>query len=76
MIGTDDSSGYSIKSDSKGELIFMKDMKKFVLGGLTVLGVASAAYRAFELRKMKKAMEEQVIEVTPEKVEEVETTRN
>ena len=54
----------------------MKDMKKFVLGGLTVLGVASAAYRAFELRKMKKAMEEQVIEVTPEKVEEVEITRN
>lgn len=32
----------------------MKDMKKFVLGGLAVLGAASAAYRAFELRKMKK----------------------
>lgn len=53
----------------------MKDMKKIVFGGLAVLGAASAAYRAFELRKMKKAMEEQVIDVAPEKVEEVERTQ-
>ena len=48
------------------------DAKKIIIGGLTILGVASAAYRAYELKKLKKAIEEeQIIEIEAEKVEEV-----
>ena len=47
--------------------------KKLIAGGLAILGIVATGYRAYELRKLKKSMEEQIIEVTPEKVEEVET---
>ena len=47
--------------------------RSLVLGGLTLLGVAVAGYRTYEIMKLRKAIqEEQVIDVTPEKVEEIE----
>lgn len=51
--------------------------KKLIFGGLTLIGVtAMAAYRTYELRKLKKAIEEeQIIEIEAEKVEEVERTK-
>lgn len=47
--------------------------KKMIVGGLTLIGVVGmAAYRTYELRKLKKAIEEeQIIEIETEKVEEV-----
>lgn len=36
-----------------------------------MIGLALTGYRVYELKKLKKTMEEQAIEVTPEKVEEV-----
>lgn len=47
--------------------------KKLIFGGLTLMGVtAMAAYRTYELKKLKKAIEEeQIIETQAEKVEEV-----
>ena len=54
------------------ELIFMSNVKRFItLGSLTMIGLALTGYRVYELKKLKKTMEEQAIEVTPEKVEEV-----
>ena len=52
----------------------MKDFKRFVvLGGLTMIGLAMTGYRAYELKKLRKAIqEEQIIEIEPEKVEEVQ----
>lgn len=47
--------------------------KKLIFGGLTFVGVtAMAAYRTYELKKLKKAIEEeQIIEIQAEKVEEL-----
>lgn len=47
--------------------------KKLIVGGLTLVGViAMAAYRTYELKKLKKAIEEeQIIEIQAEKVEEL-----
>ena len=47
--------------------------KKMIVGGLTLIGVVGmTAYRTYELRKLKKAIEEeQIIEIEAEKVEEV-----
>lgn len=46
--------------------------RSLVLGGLTLLGVAVAGYRTYEIMKLRKAIqEEQVIDVTPDKVEEI-----
>lgn len=50
----------------------MKDVKKFIIGGLALMGLAATGYRAYELRKLKKEIEEeQIIEIEAEKVEEV-----
>lgn len=53
------------------------NMKKVIFGGLTLIGVAGmAAYRTYELKKLRKAIEEeQIIEIQAEKVEEVERTK-
>lgn len=52
------------------------DMKKVIAGSLAVLGVAATAYRVRELKKIRKAIEEeQIIDVEPEKVEEVSQNR-
>lgn len=47
--------------------------KKLIFGGLTLVGVtAMAAYRTYELKKLRKAIEEeQIIEIQAENVEEV-----
>lgn len=47
--------------------------KKLIFGGLTLMGVtAMAAYRTYELKKLRKAIEEeQIIEIQAEKVEEL-----
>lgn len=46
------------------------NIRKAIVGGLTLVGVAVASYRAYELRKLQKELKE-VIEIEPEKVEEV-----
>lgn len=52
----------------------MIDAKKVVIGGLTAMGVIIAGYRAYEFRKLRKAMkEEQIIEIEAEHVEEVKS---
>lgn len=51
----------------------MKDMTRAIIGGLTLVGIAVAGYRAYELKKIRKTLEEeQIIEIEPEKVEEVQ----
>lgn len=47
--------------------------KKLIFGGLTLVGVtAMAAYRTYELKKLRKAIEEeQIIEIQAENVEEL-----
>ena len=51
----------------------MIDAKKVVIGGLTAIGIAIAGYRAYELRKLKKPVEEdRIIEI---EVENVESTK-
>ena len=49
------------------------NIKKMIFGGLTLVGVTTmAAYRTYELKKLKKAIEEeQIIEIQAEKVEEL-----
>lgn len=48
----------------------MIDAKKVIIGGLTVIGIAIAGYRAYELRKLQKAIEEeQIIDIEPEVIE-------
>lgn len=49
------------------------NIKKMIFGGLTLVGVtAMAAYRTYELKKLRKAIEEeQIIEIQAENVEEV-----
>ena len=51
----------------------MRDLKRsIVLGGLTLAGIVVAGYRTYEIIKLRKAIqEEQIIEIEPEKVEEV-----
>lgn len=54
----------------------MFNTKKLVAGGLALAGLAIAGYRAYELNKLRKELEEeQIIEVQPEKVETVEPSR-
>lgn len=49
----------------------MKNLAKTVIGGLSLVGLAVAGYRTYELKKIRKAIqEEQVIDIEPEKVEE------
>lgn len=51
----------------------MKDMRKAIIGGLALVGLAVTSYRAYELKKLRKEIqEEQIIEIEPEKVEEVD----
>lgn len=51
----------------------MIDAKKVVIGGLTAIGLVMAGYRMYELRKLKKSVEEdRVIEI---EVENVESTK-
>ena len=50
----------------------MKDLKGIVVGGLTLVGLAIAGYRAYELKKIRKEIQEQeIIDVQAEKIEEV-----
>lgn len=50
----------------------MKDMTRAIIGGLTLVGVVVAGYRTYELRKLRKEIqEENVIDIEPEKVEEL-----
>lgn len=50
----------------------MKDISRLIVGGLTLVGIAVAGYRTYEIKKIRKSIqEEQIIEIEPEKVEEV-----
>lgn len=50
----------------------MNNVKKLIFGGITAVGLAVAGYRTYELRKLRKSIEEeQIIDVEPEKVEEI-----
>lgn len=50
----------------------MKDMTKAIIGGLSLVGLAIAGYRTYELTKLRKEIkEEEIIEIEPEKAEEV-----
>lgn len=49
----------------------MKDMTKAIIGGLSLVGLAIAGYRTYEITKLRKELREEVIEIEPEKVEEV-----
>lgn len=50
----------------------MSDLKRFVvLGGLTMIGLAMTGYRVYEIKKIRKAIQdEQIIEIEPEVVED------
>lgn len=51
----------------------MKNMKRsLILGGLTIIGVAVAGYRAYELRKLRSVQEEVVIEIEPEVIKDTQ----
>lgn len=54
----------------------MKNVKKLVVGGLAAAGLIVAGYRTYELRKLRKAVEEEVIDIEPEKVEELTDSQN
>lgn len=48
----------------------MKDMTKAIIGGLSLVGLAIAGYRTYELKKLRKELnEENTIDIEPEKVE-------
>ena len=48
------------------------NIRKAIVGGLTLIGVAVAGYRTYELRKLRKEVqEEDIIDIEPEKVEEL-----
>ena len=51
----------------------MKNIARIVVGGLTVVGLAVASYRTYEMKKLRKAieLEENVIDVEPQAVEDV-----
>lgn len=50
----------------------MKNLKSTIVGGLALVGLAVAGYRAYEIKKIRKAIEEeQIIDVTADKIEEV-----
>lgn len=47
------------------------NIRKAIVGGLTLIGVAVAGYRTYELRKLRKEIqEEDNIDIETEKVEE------
>lgn len=46
------------------------NLMKVIVGGFVLAGVAATGYRAYELRKLKKAVEnEQIIEIEVENAE-------
>lgn len=48
------------------------NIRKVIVGGITLIGVAVAGYRTYELRKLRKEIqEEDIIDIEPEKVEEL-----
>ena len=49
----------------------MKDITKAIIGGVAIFGLAITGYRAYNLKKLQSAVqEEQIIDIEPEKVEE------
>ena len=44
----------------------MKDLKRLIVSGLVLAGVAATTYRAYELNKLRKSVKEQVIEIEVE----------
>lgn len=49
----------------------MKNIAGAVIGGLTLVGIAVAGYRTYELRKLRKEIqEEEIIEIEAEPVNE------
>lgn len=52
----------------------IKNVKRsIVLGGLAVAGLVTAGYRAYELKKLRKMIqEEQVIDIEPEVIEDTQ----
>lgn len=48
------------------------NIRKAIVRGITLIGVAVAGYRTYELRKLRKEIqEEDIIDIEPEKVEEL-----
>lgn len=48
------------------------NIRKAIVGGLTLIGVAVVGYRTYELRKLRKEIQEEgIIDIEPEKVEEL-----
>ena len=46
--------------------------KKLIVGGITLIGLVLAGYRTYELKKIKKAIqEEDIIEIEAEDIEEI-----
>jgi len=49
----------------------MKEMSRLIVGGLTLVGLAVAGYRTYELKKIRKSIqEEQIIDIEPGVIEE------
>lgn len=49
----------------------MKNIAKAIVGGLTLVGLAAVSYRAYEVKKLKKEVNEgEIIETEPEKEED------
>lgn len=52
----------------------MKDLKRtIIVGGLALAGVVVTAYRMRELKKLRDEMEQEIIDVTPEEQEQIDT---
>lgn len=51
----------------------MKNVAKAIIGGLSIVGLAVAGYRTYELKKIRKETEqEQIIEIEAEKIEDAQ----
>lgn len=49
----------------------MNNVAKMIIGGATVLGLATADYRTYKIKKMNKALEEeQIIEISTDQKED------
>ena len=49
----------------------MNNVRKLIIGSLSILGLTAVGYRTYELRKLRKEIkEEEVIDIQPEVIEE------
>lgn len=54
----------------KGDIL-VKDLTKAIVGGLTLVGLATLGYKTYAIKKLQKEIEaeQEIIDIEPEKVE-------